>query len=83
MFKTEQKLLEIINKYKNILFLFVISVLGLVIRLQGIHFISYDMSHFLIPWYNTIAEKGGFHSLKGQVGDYNILYQTFVASSTY
>lgn len=83
MFKTEQKLLEIINKYKNILFLFVISVLGLVIRLQGIHFISYDMSHFLIPWYNTIAEKGGFHSLKGQVGDYNILYQTFVASITY
>ena len=83
MFKFEKIFLDIITKYKDKLFLLVISILGLFIRYQGIHFISWDMKNFLIPWYNVIDAKGGLHSLGTQVGDYNILYQTFVALITY
>lgn len=41
------------------------------------------MRDFLIPWYDSIKAQGGLRSLKEQVGDYNLLYQTLVAFMTY
>lgn len=61
----------------------IISILGMVMRQQGRDFISADMRDFLIPWYDSIKAQGGLRSLKEQVGDYNLLYQTLVAFMTY
>ena len=41
------------------------------------------MSAFLIPWFNQIRDGGGIVSLKSQIGNYNILYQTLIAFLTY
>lgn len=45
-------------------------------------FISEDMSYYLLDWFDQIKENGIF-SLKEQVGNYNILYQTMIALMTY
>lgn len=83
MFETEKKWIDWLIKHKNILFFLIISFMGMFMRQQGQRFISLDMKNFLIPWYDAIKEHGGFRSLKNQVGDYNLLYQTLVAVMTY
>lgn len=49
--------------------------------LRGI--ISADMRDCLLPWYEEIRSGGGLASLSGQVGNYNIPYQTLIAIMTY
>lgn len=83
MLLIERKILDHLEKNKNILFFVMISLLGFAIRQAGRDFISNDMQRFLIPWYEMIREQGGFPSLRVQVGDYNLLYQTIIAALTY
>ena len=83
MLLIERKILDHLEKNKNILFFVMISLLGFAIRQAGRDFISNDMQKFLIPWYEMIREQGGFPSLRVQVGDYNLLYQTIIAALTY
>jgi len=83
MSKFEEKIVDIIIKNKNILFIVVVTMLGIIVRFFGRDKISSDMSTFLIPWYDCIKSAGGIKSLENQVGDYNILYQTIIACLTY
>ena len=71
MFKIERKIVEFVERNVNILFMLAITGLAIVVRYAGRDFVQ------------KIADNGGIHSLKDQVGDYNILYQTIVALFTY
>lgn len=82
MTKAEEKIMNIITKYRGIMFFLIISVLGAWIRFQGRTLISGDMSFYLLPWYDQMTEQG-FFTLKNQVGEYNILYQELMALMTY
>lgn len=79
----EKKIIDVVNKKKNLLFFIIITCLGIVARLSGIHLISKDMEYWLVPWYNEFVNNGGFDALGKQIGDYNILYQTIIAAMTY
>lgn len=81
--KFEQKFADFFTKHSSVLFFIVITVLGIAIRFVGKNFLSSDMYNFLIPWFDTMKEHGGLAGLKNQVGDYNVLYQTFIAVMTY
>ena len=70
-------------KCKDIVFCISVTLLALMIRYLCREFISYDMSTYLIPWFNTIKSGGGLPALKQQVGDYGLLYQTIIAVFTY
>lgn len=83
MFKIERKIVEFVERNVNILFMLAITGLAIVVRYAGRDFVSGDMTWFLLGWFQKIADNGGIHSLKDQVGDYNILYQTIVALFTY
>ena len=83
MFKIERKIVEFVERNVNILFMLAITGLAIVVRYAGRDFVSGDMTWFLLGWFQKIADNGGIHSLKDQVGDYNILYQTIVAIFTY
>ena len=79
----EKKWMDQLVKHKDLLFFVIISILGMVMRQQGRDCISGDMRGCLIPWYDSIKAQGGLRSLKEQVGDYNLLYQTLIACMTY
>ncbi|MBE5912902.1 MAG: hypothetical protein E7274_02445 [Pseudobutyrivibrio ruminis] len=68
---------------KNVLFFVVISIIAFFIRWTVIGFKSSDMMICLEPWYDEIKNNGGLLSLKNQVGNYNLLYQTLIAVMTY
>lgn len=82
MTKGEKKLIEAITKYKSLLFFLAVSLIGAYVRYNARAFISEDMSYYLLDWFDQIKENGIF-SLKEQVGNYNILYQTMIALMTY
>ena len=81
--RQELSCLKFIEKNMNILFFLCVSVFAFLIRYNGKDFISGDMEFFLIPWFGQIADNGGLHALKQQVGDYNLLYQTIIGIFTY
>lgn len=60
-----------------------ITLVALLIRYEGRNIISDDMSSYLIPWFETIKNAGGFAALNQQVGDYGLLYQTIIALFSY
>ena len=83
MTNTEQKLLKWIDKHLYLLFIVIVSILGMMIRVAGRSYVSGDAGGFLLPWFDEIKEAGGLRALGSQVGDYNITYQFLVAIMTY
>lgn len=83
MTQIENKLLDWIQKNLILLFLLIVSILGMVIRISGRTFVSGDAGDFLLPWFDQIKENGGLDALGGQVGNYNIPYQFLIALLTY
>lgn len=83
MNKIEKKAVRFLEKNRGILFFAIISLLGFYIRFVGFDYISGDMKFCLIRWFDRIKQGGGLASLKAQVGNYNILYQTLIALMTY
>ena len=83
MLKFEKKITEWIEKHMSLLYFAVITLLAFYIRYIGRMVTSPDMRDFLLPWYYGMKGAGGFPGLKEQMGDYNVLYQTFVAIMTY
>lgn len=59
------------------------TVAGLLDRLDGLSYVSVDMSSFLLPWFDEIRQGGGLHALRSQIGDYGVPYQTIIALFTY
>ena len=78
----ENKFLGFIEKHIMVIAVFLISAAAIAIRALLFDHLSADAYNFLIPWYDTLAEKG-FAGLSEPVGNYNILYQTIIALFTY
>lgn len=83
MTSVEKKILQWIEEHLVLLFFVAVNVLGLIIRMQGIDFVSNDAKTFLFPWFDQIKQSGGIRALGNQVGNYNILYQFMIAVLTY
>lgn len=83
MLNTEKKIIHWTERHSDVLFLIIVSILGLCVRFVGKDFVSGDASGFLLPWYEEIKEKGGFSALTTQTGDYNIPYQIWICIMTY
>ena len=81
--KIEKKMTEFIEKHLSLLYFIAISAVAFYIRIIGRHFLSGDMDTFLLSWFEQMQDAGGLHGLREQIGDYNILYQTFIALMTY
>lgn len=59
------------------------SLLKLYVSWEVRNFISDDMKFCLVPWFNTIKERGGIPALSKQVGNYGLLYQFLISLMTY
>lgn len=81
--KTERKILDRLIQYRYWLFLLAATALAWLARKGGMDHSSPDMNVFLVPWYEQIAENGGFRALAQGVGDYNVLYQTLICLFSY
>lgn len=60
-----------------------IFFLGIIIRVLLRNYVSPDAQIFLLPWYEEIKNNGRLNGLGIQVGNYNLLYQFFIAIFTY
>lgn len=79
----EKYLKNTINSNNHFLFFAIITLIGLVVRLYGLNYVSVDMYCCLIPWFDEIKARGGLASLSIQIGNYSLLYQTIIALMTY
>lgn len=83
MFNTEKKIISWLEKNRYLLFIAVITVIGLFVRIRGFNFKSLDYKNFLELWFNRTEELGGLNALSVQVGEYSITYQFLIALLTY
>lgn len=60
-----------------------VFALGFLLRCSFRKYISGDVELCLLPWYEIIKSNGGIKGLGVQVGNYNLLYQFFIALFTY
>ena len=60
-----------------------ILIIGIVIRFCFRDYVSGDAATCLLPWYEEIKKNGSLRGLGKQVGNYNLLYQFFIAIFTY
>ena len=71
MTKFEKGMIDYINHHLVFISFIVVTMLGILIRIQLRHQVSYDARNFLLPWYEEILENG----IRSQVGNYNFPYQ--------
>lgn len=83
MTSLENRLINAIDRHRNVLLLAVIVICGAGIRWAGRYFVSEDMTYCLKPWFEQISAAGGLPALANQVGDYGLLYQTLISLMTY
>lgn len=79
----EEKMKKWIKENAIVLAWGCIAVLGVLIRTSFRDYLSADAKTYLIPWYYEIKNGGGIKSLSHQVGNYNLIYQFFIALFTY
>ena len=79
----EKKWKEWIEKNVVIIAYLCVLILGVIVRISFRKFLSGDAKDCLIPWYQIIKNNGGIKGLGTQVGNYNLLYQFFIAIFTY
>lgn len=60
-----------------------IIVMGMVARFCLRDYVSGDAYSCLLPWYDEIKKNGSLKGLNIQVGNYDLLYQFFIAIFTY
>lgn len=70
---------------KNVVYIafLAVAVIGIAIRFGFRDYLSGDAYTYLLPWYEEIKKNGSLHGLDIQVGNYNLLYQFFIAVFTY
>lgn len=83
MKNVEQEVKSWIEKKIIYIAFIAIFLLGIAVRIMLRKFVSRDAQIFLLPWYEEIKSNGGISSLGKQVGNYNLLYQFFIAIFTY
>ena len=74
---------EYITKWLTWIFIAILILAGIGLRFGGLSFVSLDMRHFLIDWYDQLA-KGGFAALKDPFSNYTppYLYLLYLATKT-
>ena len=83
MIRAEEKVLNFAERHLDLLVVAAVTIIGFLIRYGLRDLVSVDADAFLIPWYREIKDQGGLRALGGQVGNYNMLYQTLIALFTY
>ena len=83
MTSIEKRFLTLIQKNFVLIFALLFTALMVAARGMMFSFPSYDMQVCLVPWFKQIKEAGGFASLAQNIGDYNLLYLTFLSALSY
>lgn len=83
MFQIEKKILMWIEEHVYVIAFLAVSIIGGCIRISLRRHISSDAAVYLLPWYDIIMQKGQIRALSEQVGNYNLLYQFYIALTTY
>lgn len=71
------------RSYENIVFLALITIIGLFARICLFPVESGDYHQFLLPWYNQLSDNGGFAAVGMEIGDYMPTYYYIMAFLTY
>lgn len=71
------------EKNNNLVSFSIITLVALFMRFMSRDILSFDMTIYLLPWFEHIKSTGGLTALNQQVGDYGLLYQTIIALFTY
>ena len=79
----ERKITEWIENNICVIAFAFVFIAGCVIRTYLRRYVSNDASTFLLPWYEEIKKNGSLKGLGIQVGNYNVMYQFFIAIFTY
>ena len=72
MSKIEKSIIDFCIKYKDYLFILILTFIALQIRISFLDFISGDYVYFLEPW-SDIYKSYGISGLKYAIGDYNCI----------
>ena len=62
----------------NIIAVFVLCIIGILVRLPGLDYISGDMAECLLPWYDALPMGQGIGVLKDFPGNYGMPYATVI-----
>lgn len=90
--KINEAFLSFFRKHYLLIAFILIVALSLTVRLVFLPFVSGDMNHFLLPWFNYLREFGGFKALKtypwvgsgiSKPGDYPVAYINLLALLSY
>ena len=71
------------KQIENLIFLAVLTIIGLFARKYLFPIESGDYHQFLLPWYNQLADNGGFAAIGMDIGDYMPTYYYIMAFLTY
>ena len=72
------------RKYiENLVFILMLTAVGLLMRFALFPKESGDYRAFLLPWYNKIKDNGGFAAVGMEIGDYTPMYYYILAFLTY
>ena len=66
----------------RIVFFAAVTLCGIIARIMLFPQSSWDMEHFLIPWYEQLRDGGGFRAVGLEIGDYTPMYRYFLAFLT-
>ena len=83
MSKFEIRIVDFIKKNVYVMTLVAVSIFSALVRFSLKDYLSGDSMGYLLPWYDEFKSLGGLSAMEKQVGDYNILYQFFIALFTY
>lgn len=81
----DNKIKDFFTKKRNLIitYLIIISVIALYARIKMLGFESWDYINCIQAWIDTIIKKGNIKALKYSIGNYNIIYMTFLALISY
>lgn len=83
MSKWEEAVVSFVKRHYSIILVFVGIIASVVVRKQGMGFVSDDFVVYLQPWYDTLKENMGFKGLCMDFYEYYIPYMCILAIATY
>ncbi len=81
--KYENIVVDFLLKHYRAIVLVVLTAIAMMVRWKLRSFQSIDFTDFLLGWFRTLQEGGGFAALADFPGDYNAPYMTVLAFLTY
>lgn len=80
--ETRSPLFPLPPRSAELLALIAVTVCGIAARWMLFPLSSWDLERYLIPWYETIRDNGGFRAVGMDIGDYAPTYRYFLAFLT-